>query len=142
MNLNLNHEQQLLSDSVGRLLASESSPARVRAAEAAGFDTGLWAQLIEMGILSVRVPESDGGSGLGLIDAVLVAEQAGRHLASVPLAEAMAAASLLPKLPGMLAAGLLADALEGSPVLLLPHALRSGELQAVPVIAGAVSTLR
>jgi alkylation response protein AidB-like acyl-CoA dehydrogenase len=138
MNLNLNHEQQLLSDSVGRLLASASSPARVRAAEAAGFDPDLWAQLIEMGILSVRVPESDGGSGLGLIDAVLVAEQAGRHLASVPLAEAMPAASLLAKLPGMLAAGLLADALEGSPVLLLPQSLRDGELQAVPVIAGAV----
>lgn len=138
MNLELSHEQQLSSDAVGRLLATESSPARVRAAEAAGFDPDLWAQLVAMGVLSIRVPESDGGSGLGLIDAVLVAEQAGRHLASVPLAEAMAATGLLARLPGMLAAGLLADALEGSPVMLLPQLVRSGELQAVPVIAGGV----
>ena len=138
MNLDLSHEQQLLSDTVGRLLATESSPARVRSAEAAGFDPDLWAQLTAIGMLSIRVPERDGGSGLGLIDAVLVAEQAGRHLASVPLAEAMAATSLLARLPGMLAAGLLADALEGGVVTLLPQLVRRGELQAVPVIAGGV----
>ena len=136
MNLNISQEQQMLSDSVARLLEQESSPARVRAAEAEGFDPGLWVQLVQMGILAMRVPEAEGGSDLGLIDAVLVAEQAGRHLASVPLAEAMTGARLLAQLPGMLAAGLLADALEGSPVTLLPQPLRSGETQAVPVLTG------
>ncbi|MES2320754.1 MAG: acyl-CoA dehydrogenase family protein [Pseudomonadota bacterium] len=138
MNLDISHEQQMLSDSVGRLLETESSPARVRAAEAAGFDPELWAQLVKMGIPAMRLTEDEGGSGLGLIDALLVAEQAGRHLASVPLAEAIAATRLLGLLPGMLAAGLLADSLEGTPVILLPQLLRSGERQAVPVIAGAV----
>lgn len=138
MNLDLTEEQLLLSDTLERLFAAESTPTRVRAAEATGFDAALWTQLVAMGILSIRVKENDGGSGLGLIDAVLVAELAGRHLASVPLAEAMAAASLLAQLPGMLAAGLLADALEGVPVLLLPQVLRGGELQAVPVVPGAV----
>ncbi|MES2258560.1 MAG: acyl-CoA dehydrogenase [Pseudomonadota bacterium] len=138
MNLDLTQEQQLLSDSVARLLQSESSPARVRAAEAAGFDAELWVQLVAMGIVAMRVPEAEGGSGLGLLEAVLVAEQAGRHLASVPLAEAIPAARLLAELPGMLAAGLLADALEGLPVSLLPQTLRDGERQAVPVLAGGV----
>jgi alkylation response protein AidB-like acyl-CoA dehydrogenase len=138
MNLDLSHEQQLLCDAVARLLASESSPARVRAAEKSGFDPALWAGLGALGVLSIRVPESDGGSGLGLIDAALVAELAGRHLASVPLAEALAASSMLARLPGMLAAGLLADALEGIPVMLLPQLIRGDELQVVPVITGGV----
>ncbi|MES2898957.1 MAG: acyl-CoA dehydrogenase family protein [Pseudomonadota bacterium] len=138
MNLDISHEQQMLSDSVARLLETESSPARVRAAEATGFDPDLWAQLVQMGIPAMRLPEGEGGSGLGLIDGLLVAEQAGRHLASVPLAESIAASRLLLLMPGMLAAGLLADSLEGTPVLLLPQPVRGGETQAVPVIAGAV----
>jgi hypothetical protein len=43
-------------------------------------------------VLGLRVPEAQGGSGAGLFDAVLLAEQVGRHVASVPLLEALVGA--------------------------------------------------
>ena len=89
MNLELMEEQQLLRDSFEQLLATESSCDRVRAAEATGFDPELWKHLVEVGALGVRVPEAQGGMGGSLLDAVLLAEQAGRHLVSGPLLEAI-----------------------------------------------------
>ncbi len=56
----------------------------MRAAEARGFDADLWRQLVDFGITTMRIPASAGGSNMGLLEAVLVAEEAGRHLVSVP----------------------------------------------------------
>jgi alkylation response protein AidB-like acyl-CoA dehydrogenase len=101
MNLYLTEEQELLRDSVDKLLRRESTPQRVREAEAAGgFDPRLWDALVELGVPTMRVPEAGGGGGMGLLDAAVVAEVAGRHLASVPLAETLAAARLLSMLNG------------------------------------------
>ncbi len=95
MNLHLNEDQRQLQEAFAKLFTHESTPARVRAAEPAGFDPALWAQCVEMGIPLMRVPESQGGGGLGLMDAVLLAEEAGRHLVSAPVAETLVAAHLL-----------------------------------------------
>src|ERR1700752_1001143 len=89
MQLGLNENQELLQRTFAELFAAESSPERVRAAEATGFDPGLWKHLIETGAIGIRVPETLGGSGAGLHDAAVLAEQAGRALASAPLAEAI-----------------------------------------------------
>lgn len=94
MKLSLSDEQILLQDSLERLLAAESSPARVRAAEATGFDPALWRSLVEFGLPAMRAPVEIGG-GMGLLDAVLVMEKAGRHLATAPLAESIVSAELL-----------------------------------------------
>jgi len=48
--------------------------------------------LAEQGLLGTFVPEDDGGSGLGLLDVVMVFEAAGRQLLAYPLMEAVAAA--------------------------------------------------
>ena len=103
MNLDLSEEQELLRESFEELFAAESSPERVRAAEPLGFDAGLWKQLVETGAAFMRVPESQGGSEAGLLDAALVCELAGRHLASAPLVESIAASRLLAELPGEVA---------------------------------------
>ncbi len=95
MNLDLSDDQALLQDMVSKLLAEHSGPARARACEPLGFDRKLWDELWAMGIVRMRVP---GEGDAGILHAVLVAEQAGRHLASVPLAEAMAVQPLLAKL--------------------------------------------
>ncbi len=97
MKLDLTEDQTLLSDSFRRFFETESSIARVRAAEPSGFDPALWRSLGEMGALAMRMP---GEEGLGLFDAVLVMAEAGRHLASAPLAEAMVAVRLLAQLGG------------------------------------------
>jgi 3-oxochol-4-en-24-oyl-CoA dehydrogenase len=120
MNLELTHEQQLLRDSVAALLSVESSAAKVRAAEILGFDRVLWSHLCAAGVPTMRVPESAGGGGNSLFDAVLVAEQAGRYLASVPLAETIAAARLLAHIKCSKAKVCLDAALAGQVVTLCP----------------------
>ncbi len=130
MNLNLSDDQLLLRDTVAKLFKTESSPIRVRAAEATGFDAKLWAQLVAIGLPVMRMPESAGGAGLGLLEAVLLAEEAGRHLASVPLAEALVAGRLLAQL-GPEAAPWLERVQGGALVTLLPGAIQPGTAQVV-----------
>ena len=63
MQLGLTEDQELLQHTFAELFAAESSPERVRAAEATGFDPGLWKHLIETGAIGIRVPEARGGTG-------------------------------------------------------------------------------
>ena len=100
MNFQLSEEQELMRDSFARFLSEQSSTVRVRAAQPSGFDAVLWRGLAELGAFSIRVPEDAGGLGLGLIDAALLMEEAGRTLASGPVAETLVAARLLAALGG------------------------------------------
>lgn len=117
MNFELPEDQEMLRDMFARFLDANSSMARVRAAEPSGFDAALWKGLAEQGALSIRVPEEAGGLDLGLIDAAVLMEEAGRTLASGPLAEALVAARLLAQLGGE--SGLLESVLAGESVLTL-----------------------
>ncbi|MGI4860633.1 MAG: acyl-CoA dehydrogenase [Janthinobacterium lividum] len=136
MKLDLTDEQRMLCDAVAKVFHSESSAARVRAAEARGFDADLWGELQSMGIPSMRVAEP-AGAGMSLFDAVLVAEEAGRHLASVPLAEAVPALRLLALLPGAGACRLLDAGLGGALVILMPLELHRDASQVVSALPGA-----
>ena len=49
------------------------------------YDEPLWAILAEQGLLGLTVPESEGGSGLGLTELCLLLEQQGRRVAPIPL---------------------------------------------------------
>ncbi len=93
MRLNLSESQDLLRETVARLFAEQSTSVRVRAAESSGgFDRSLWDSVVSMGLIGMRAAACDESS---LLEAALVAEEAGRHLASVPLPEAIVAAALL-----------------------------------------------
>ncbi|MFD8331712.1 acyl-CoA dehydrogenase family protein [Streptomyces solisilvae] len=59
-----------------------------------GLDRGLWRELGEAGLFALRVPESAGGVGLGLPEAVLAFEEAGRALLPGPLVATELAAGL------------------------------------------------
>jgi alkylation response protein AidB-like acyl-CoA dehydrogenase len=133
MNLALSEEQELLRDTFAQLFAAESSPERVRQAEALGFDAALWKTLAETGAIGIRVPERQGGSAAGLLEAALLAEQAGRYVASGPLVEAVAAAQLLARFDAPLARETLRRALDGTAVVTLAlRAVPAGEPQLVP----------
>ncbi|TXC70254.1 acyl-CoA dehydrogenase [Sphingomonas ginsenosidivorax] len=95
MNFDLTDDQEMMREMFARFLDENSSTARVRAAAPSGFDALLWKGLAEQGALSIRVPETAGGLGLGLVDATVLMEEAGRTLASGPLAEGLVAARLL-----------------------------------------------
>src|SRR4029453_5845530 len=137
MQLDLPEEQELLQRSFGELFAAESNPERVRAAEATGFDPQLWKHLIEMGAVAIRVPEALGGSGAGLNDAAILAEQAGRALASVPLIEAICVAGLLARIEDDTARSLLAEIVGGGCIPAL--ALRELDQSAAQLVPGGAA---
>lgn len=124
MNFDLSEDQQMMRDNFARFLDQHSSMARVRAAQGAGFDPALWAGLAELGAFGLRVPEESGGLGLGVLDAAVLMEEAGRTLVSGPLAETLVATRLLATLGG--GTGLLDQALAGTSVVTLAfHDLKS-----------------
>ena len=101
MNFELTEDQEMMRDMFARFLDENSSMARVRAAAPSGFDAGLWKGLAQQGTLSIRVPEDAGGLGMGIFDAALLMDEAGRTLVSGPLAETLVAARLLATIGGV-----------------------------------------
>ncbi len=95
MNFDLTPDQQMMRDMFARFLDEQSTSARVRAAMPSGFDAELWKGLGELGAFGIRVPDAAGGLGMGLHDAAVLMEEAGRTLASGPLAEVLVTARLL-----------------------------------------------
>lgn len=76
------------------LLAKKSSVAQVREAEALGFDPDLWSALVALGLPALAAAE-DVAEGSDLRQLVLLAETAGRHLASAPVVESLVTRRLL-----------------------------------------------
>ena len=86
LDLDFTHEQDMLRDMV-RGLCDELSPLeRVRALEddPDGIARDLWARFGELGLCGLMVPESAGGSGMSLVDGVVLYEELGRSLAPLP----------------------------------------------------------
>lgn len=53
------------------------------------MDRDLWKALADASLLGVAIPESHGGSGFGIAELAILLEQAGRHVAPVPLLPAL-----------------------------------------------------
>lgn len=91
-------DQRDLRAGVRDLLAGRYGHEALRASVDTGVcvDRGLWRELGEAGFFALRLPEADGGVGLGLPEAVLVFEEAGRALLPGPLVATHLAAGLVP----------------------------------------------
>ena len=95
MFLELNEDQTFLKNNFGKLFSSKSTPQKVREAQPLGFDPALWRSLVELGAPAMRVSTGAGGLDLPLLDCAVVMEEAGRHIASVPLVDVVVCARLL-----------------------------------------------
>src|SRR6476619_3075469 len=86
MNFNLTPEQGMLQDSLRKFLAKEYGfeARRARAATPEGFSRDTWAQLAELGLLGIAIPEDDGGLGGDAFDTMVVMEALGRALVVEP----------------------------------------------------------
>ncbi|MEU5270732.1 acyl-CoA dehydrogenase family protein [Streptomyces hygroscopicus] len=108
MDFQLTDDQRALKAWMRELLERRFPRTRLRAAvdgeaeRGAELDRELWRELGAAGLFALRVPESAGGVGLGLPEAVLAFEEAGRALLPGPLAATELTAHLS-------AAGRLAD---------------------------------
>ena len=85
-------DQQLeFRDAVRQVLAKVCTTDDLRAAyDAPAARTSRWAALAELGVVGLPVPEDRGGLGLGLVDLVLLLEEAGRVALPEPLVETSA----------------------------------------------------
>jgi alkylation response protein AidB-like acyl-CoA dehydrogenase len=117
MNFDLSEDQEMMRENFSRFLNEHSSIARVRAALATGFDPALWTGLADLGAFLIRVPEEAGGLGLGVLDAAVLMEEAGRTLTSGPLAETLVATRLLATLGGEQTAALFEKVSSGQTVV-------------------------
>ncbi|OEJ26382.1 acyl-CoA dehydrogenase [Streptomyces agglomeratus] len=103
MDFRLTDDQRALRAGVRELLEGRFGRERLRAAvdkPAPGadpaLDRALWRELGDAGFFALRLPEKDGGVGLGLPEAVLAFEEAGRALVPGPLVATHLAAGSVP----------------------------------------------
>lgn len=136
MDFDLSEDERSLAAGMRSLCAGRFPLARLRAAEGG---TGLidadggadaWAELGEAGVFSLRLPEADGGVGLGLGAASIVFEELGRALVPGPL------------VASHLAAGMVDGAAEGNVVVgSVRRPVASGTEAVVPPLIGHLSSL-
>ena len=86
LDLDFTQEQDMLREMVRGLCGELSPLERVRELEddPDGIARDLWARFGELGLCGLMVPESAGGSGMSLIDGVVLYEELGRSLAPLP----------------------------------------------------------
>ncbi|MEU8850307.1 acyl-CoA dehydrogenase family protein [Streptomyces sp. NPDC048564] len=98
MRFQLTEDQLALRAGVRELLARRFGPQELRAAvdEPGRLDRALWRELGAAGFFALRVPETRGGVGLGLPEAMLTFEEAGRTLLPGPLVATHLAAGTVP----------------------------------------------
>ncbi|MFI6462699.1 acyl-CoA dehydrogenase family protein [Streptomyces sp. NPDC050538] len=99
MRFQLTDDQRALRDAVRGVIGRWSGAGRwglVAQFPAPLIDRGFWGALGELGVFSLRLPEVDGGAGLGLPEAVLVFEELGWGLVPGPLVATHLAAGEVP----------------------------------------------
>ena len=85
MDFGLSPEQIALQDSINRYLDENVSLDTVRAFACDGDYREIWRGLADLGASALLQPEEDGGAGLTVLDAALVAECLGAHVARLEM---------------------------------------------------------
>jgi alkylation response protein AidB-like acyl-CoA dehydrogenase len=86
LDLEFDQEQELLRQTVRDVLTRHCSLDVVRQIEddPVGYPASLWAQMAQLDLVGLLLPEEYGGSGMSLIEGVALYEELGRALAPTP----------------------------------------------------------
>ena len=96
MDFRVNEDQQALQEGIRSFCEGRVTVDHLRELEkSAGYDAELWNEVAEMGVFSLRLPEADGGVGLGNTEAVLVFEELGKAVVPGPILWTHLAAGLV-----------------------------------------------
>jgi acyl-CoA dehydrogenase len=87
--------RDLLQDTATRLFTDLCEPASLRAAEGGNWPATLWRAVEDAGLPKALVPESAGGHGVSVSDAMVIVRAAGWFALPLPLPETMLAGWLL-----------------------------------------------
>ena len=91
----MSETRDLVREAAERLFEKHCSAETMRRADGGEFPHALWRALSDAGYAAALVPESAGGAGLEMADALSLLVSAGRHAVPAPLAETMLAGWLL-----------------------------------------------
>ena len=107
-NFGFGDEEQMIRDSVARLLKERLGIERLRSLVAGdhreayeadvaplAHDEKLWRELVELGVTALAVPEAAGGAGIATVAVAAVAEEAGRAALPSPLISTLQATFIL-----------------------------------------------
>lgn len=97
MQFGLSESQQILKDTARKFFANECPIAHVRRLmeTETAYDAALWQKLAEQGFTGIIFPEEFGGMGLGIVELVLLMEEAGYALLPGPLFSTLMAGAAL-----------------------------------------------
>jgi alkylation response protein AidB-like acyl-CoA dehydrogenase len=97
MSIAITDEHRALAQTVAGLLTRHQSraAARILLTAEANARPAFWSELSRLGLLGLHIPEEHGGSGFGLLETLVVAEQMGRYLAPGPFVPTVVASAVL-----------------------------------------------
>ena len=97
MDFDFSDDAKALREQARKFFDDRAGPAVARASMngTASFDAALWQAVVDLGWPAARVPEAHGGVGMSSEAACVLAEEAGRSLAPIPLAQTLAATEAL-----------------------------------------------
>src|SRR5262245_17600159 len=86
MDLDFTEEQEMLRNLVRQVCNDVTPLTVVRELEddPVGYSTELWKQLADLDLIGLLLPAEHGGSGMSMLEGVLVYEELGRALAPTP----------------------------------------------------------
>jgi len=92
----LTEDQQALQAGIRTFCDDRYGFENIALLEKTPLDRARWSELAEMGVFSLRLPEAQGGVGLGMVEAVLVFAELGRRVVPGPLLWSHLLAGLVP----------------------------------------------
>jgi alkylation response protein AidB-like acyl-CoA dehydrogenase len=96
MPIGISEDHEELRRAVRRFVDEQCPPSAVRAAiEAPAQLPSSWDRLVDLGWLTIAVPESAGGGGAGLVELAVVVEELGRGVVPGPIVPTAAASTAL-----------------------------------------------
>ena len=97
MNFDFSDDAKTMRESARKFLDANAGAAIARKSMngTATYDADLWKAVIDLGWTAARVPEEFGGVGLTAEESCVLAEEAGRSLAPIPLTSVLAATEAL-----------------------------------------------
>ncbi len=96
MDFDFSDEQQQLGDAVRKWVDKAYTFERYRSTvKAGGFDAATYAELAELGLCGLYVPQEFDGMGMGPVEGMVVMQELGRGLVLEPLAQSLIGAAVL-----------------------------------------------
>jgi alkylation response protein AidB-like acyl-CoA dehydrogenase len=142
MDFDFNDDQEQLRDAVRKWVGRGYSFERRRdIVSAGGFSREAYAELAELGLCGLYIPEEDGGMGMGPVEGMVVMEELGRGIVLEPMAQTLISSGVLSGYaPSAIQSDWLPRISSGEALVVLAHQERKARYQLAYCEAKAIQT--